>query len=223
MRLNKLLLILVLVCYVGVASAQTQSSTQKAKEFASYLEQQYTQFLSLESKTSSDAVLLVKDGYQKALQCLSVDKESLECRYYAGLFRGEMLALKQVNIKKELNLMIVDFEAVIAKDASYDHAGSHRALGHLYLSLPSLPVLGFSLKKDLVLAWDHASKALRFFPNDTENLYLAGLIRLEQNDDVSANLYFKKAQSFLGDYQGPKAEKNRLKLAIQKGLKSSHN
>ena len=193
----------------------------KSSDFPSILEQQYNSYLALEDKTTAEAIAIIKDGYKKSNQCFSAYKDNLECRYFLGLFRGEMLALKQVSIKSELNLMVSDFESVIQHQADYDRAGAHRALGHLYLELPSLPILGFALKKDLPKAWEHVAQSLKSFPEDAENLYLAGLIRIAEDDKVSAGLYFNKAADFMSDYTGPKAEKLRLRAAIQKGIKQA--
>lgn len=200
----------------------------------------YADYLLFDEADSAEAVQKIKTGYKAATECVTLAPQNWQCHYYAGVFRIEMMARLYVTPQSAYHAIINDLEFVIANQPDFERAGAHRALGHFYLQWPILvevtapkvkpskknkkskmpPVTKtLSPEQSLQEAWRQASKALRLFPKDPENLYLAGLVRLAQKDPNSAKIYFKQALSCLADYSGPKTQKKRLREAIQKNLK----
>ena len=178
----------------------------------------YTAYLALTDQTTPDALQILSDGDRATKICAENDAE---CHYYAALIDRERIAQRLANAKTEWPLILNHLASVVVFNDSLDQGGAYRTLGQIYLNLPKSPYLGKTLMQNLDLAWESAAKSLRVAALDPRNLLLAGQVRLAQKDTASAGLYLKNAKAELAGYKGPKAEKARLKAAIDEALKNS--
>lgn len=140
-----------------------------------------------------DKAKLAEQGIGFADRCLETEPQNVGCLYYRAVNRGLYLETKILGVKEGLKLMMDDFISVTRLQPSYDNGGAFRALGMVYLRLPSVPVLGSALSRDLSKAWDYAQKALAVAPHEAGNLLLAGEVAMKKDDETSAKSYFTKA------------------------------
>ncbi len=175
----------------------------------------YAQYLALTNQTTDAAVQILTDGDRATRSCAENDAA---CHYYAALFDRERIARRLANAKTEWPLILNHLASVVVFDDTLDQGGAYRTLGQIHLNWPKSPYLGKTLTQNLGQAWEYAAKSLRVAALDARNLHLAGQVRLAQKDYQSAGLYLKNANEQLSRYKGPKAEKARLKAAIDQAL-----
>lgn len=210
----KVVVMMVLVLWPGFAAADEINYEES-------LQQKLAQVESLGSKAGKEKVRLVKQGFDLSQGCLKEKKQEVYCHYYAAVFRGLLLEEKQINYKKELPRMVLDFETSLKINPLYDDAGAHRALAELYRKLPTMPIWTANLVQDLKKAWHHASEGLRYYPKNFFNLRAAGDVRYSQKEFGSAEIYWQQALQALGEAEIDKGLKNKFKKAVQKDLKKA--
>lgn len=166
-----------------------------------------------------DKAKLAEQGVDFANQCLETEKQNVGCLYYRAVNRGLYLETKILGVKEGLNLMMDDFISVTRLQPSYDQGGAFRALGTVYLRLPSVPILGTALSRDLDKAWNFTQKALAVAPNEAGNLLLAGEIAIKKEDEASARSYFNKSLTAARLIQNPDHDDRETLASAEKWLK----
>ncbi len=162
---------------------------------------------------------LALEGLKFAEACLEKNPDNTPCHYFRAVNRGIDLETRVLGVAKDLKLMIADFEIVTLNEPAFDDGGAFRALGYVYLKLPSLPILGDELKKNLGKAMEFAQRALSIAPNHSDNLLLYGEILLEEGNHALAAETLGKALDHLTSL--PDVDQKRLKPEIEKYLKKA--
>lgn len=157
-------------------------------------------------------------GIACADACVAADSTDARCYYYRGVARGHLLETMLVPSKSDIVALVTDFKTAVHLNKSYDKGGALRALGFIYLELPSLALWGSEYARDLEKAKAYADAALAVAANDAENLELAGEVAFVQKDFKSACDDFKKSLAMLDKSDLSAVEKKKLGTELQKWI-----
>lgn len=205
------------------------SSLVSAKTLACALHDE-NQLLEVSKKRSEEALhqsdlreksRLAVQGIEFADRCLKKDKSQVGCYYYRAVNRGLDLETRVVRVKKELKLMMADFNKVIELDPSYDNGGAYQALGYVFLKAPKMPVLGKEIRRDLNKAMAYAQKSLKVAPRDTHNLKLAGEVAYKQKNFSQALNFFKEALKSSKKNQNQNFQVKEVRQGLKKWVKKA--
>jgi hypothetical protein len=187
--------------------------------------EEWSQHLSNETVLNENKIDLRERGIRidqtlaQVSSCLASDEFLVHCQYWRAVNLGLKLEISTKNLKANLRQMISDFQTVQNRQPLLDDAGAFRGLGYLWLKLPSFPVLGFELKKNLTLARELAQKSVELGPHHFDNHVLRALVAKEDNDcgtlvkhrELAQKLYERAQISYRGKKEFQKEMKGLLK------------
>lgn len=156
-------------------------------------------------------------GIAAADSCVQAYPTRGACLYYRGISRGLELETHILGIKDGLRQILDDFNTARRREPSYDGGGPSRALGYLYLQLPSF-ILGSEFKRDLNRAQTFADEALRHDGQHPDNWLLQGLIAEKRGDAVRALFSFKSGLKIFDTLQTVPIDLAQVKADLEKNI-----
>lgn len=171
------------------------------------------------AKEDDEKAAAALKGINHAERCLVKEPSHVGCHYYRAVNRGYYAETKTAGVDQLLTQMISDFEWVIAKDSTYDQGGAYTALGTLYFRLPSFPVFGSALRRDLKKAEDYLQKALAISDDEIDTLKLAGDFYYKKKDYKKSEKYFKKLRRVLKKKESQNHLDQEIAVHVEQHLK----
>jgi hypothetical protein len=145
------------------------------------------------SRDDDERERIAKIGIMASRHAVELDPKSAPARYYLGLNLGQLAQTKSVGALKIVNEMEEEWKRAAELDPTFDHGGSHRVLGALYLEAPGWPLSVGSRKK----ARAQIEMAVALAPEYPENrLYLLEA-RIKWDDKKGAAEAMKRCAELL--------------------------